>query len=103
MRVPPQPENLTSTTLSDLRRSYHWKFPGGEFDFSVTRHNIFIRLEPVGGKKREKHDYIRIPHNRIGTVLLYIPDWVSERVEIAEFMQEVYDDYVYDHPREETD
>jgi len=40
--IPPKPQNLTSSTLSHRRKSFHWKFPSGEIDLTIEEKTIRI-------------------------------------------------------------
>jgi hypothetical protein len=43
--MPPKPQYLTSTTTSNGRRSYHWRFSdGGEIDLSLEKQTIYIQI-----------------------------------------------------------
>jgi len=64
--IPLKPENLTSTTTSSKRRSYHWVFDKHELDISIDPNTIWIQTDNanlIAGLKCEKRFFgYEYPH-----------------------------------------
>ena len=46
--MPMKPQNLTSTTTSQGRRSFHWVFGNEEFDVSISKNGVFFEFKKDG-------------------------------------------------------
>lgn len=72
--IPPKPQNLSSSTISRHRRSYHWIFEDGELDLSISR-NRGTRIDVT--KTDEEKD-----------ALTRIADWMEDPHLFVDFLKE---------------